>query len=155
MSSSSSDGRRSRVGRSIAWFLGLFAVYVVLGYALLALPWVERGFVEPWTRLNVRAAAAFAGPFIEGVRAIDTQLIAIGAVPLEARSAWGRKLARGELVASVEIMPPRSWDASAVIEPARKLKVAGVDAISIVESPRARSRMGARNGHARRSGRLS
>ncbi len=65
------------------------------------------------------------------------------AVPLEARSAWGRKLARGLTVASVEIIPPHSWDAKAVIEPARRLKVAGVDAVSIVDSPRSRSRMGA------------
>ena len=64
-------------------------------------------------------------------------------VPLEQRSAWGRKLARGEQVASVEIIPPHSWDASAVTSPARELKVSGVDAVSIVESPRSRSRMGA------------
>lgn len=64
-------------------------------------------------------------------------------VPLETRSAWGRKLARGEMVASVEILPPHNWDAREVTEPARKLKVAGVDAVSIVESPRSRSRMGA------------
>jgi homocysteine S-methyltransferase len=64
-------------------------------------------------------------------------------VDLDMRSAWGRKLARGEQVASVELLPPHSWDARLVTEPARKLKVAGVDAVSIVESPRARSRMGA------------
>lgn len=64
-------------------------------------------------------------------------------VPLDARSAWGRKLARGEPVASVEIVPPHSWDALEVTEPARKLKVAGVDAVAIVESPRSRSRMSA------------
>ncbi len=69
--------------------------------------------------------------------------VAEAAVPLESRSAWGRKLARGEPVASVEIVPPHGWDASEVVGPARKLKVAGVDAVSIVESPRARSRMGA------------
>jgi len=73
---------------------------------------------------------------VEGVEPVDP-------VHLEARSAWGRKLARGETVASVELLPPHSWDARLVTEPARKLKVAGVDAVSIVESPRARSRMGA------------
>ncbi len=64
-------------------------------------------------------------------------------VPLETRSAWGRKLARAESVASVEILPPHGWNAREVVEPARKLKVAGVDAVTIVESPRSRSRMGA------------
>ena len=64
-------------------------------------------------------------------------------VPLERRSAWGRKLARGESVASVEILPPHGWDRSQLVEPARELKVAGVDAVNIVDTPRARSRMSA------------
>lgn len=65
-----------------------------------------------------------------------------GTVPLERRSAWGRKLARGECVASVEILPPHGWDRAHVVAPARQLKVAGVDAVNIVDSPRAQSRMG-------------
>ncbi len=64
-------------------------------------------------------------------------------VPLERRSAWGRKLARGESVASVEIVPPHGWDRSKILAPARLLKVAGVDAVNVVESAGARSRMGA------------
>jgi len=64
-------------------------------------------------------------------------------LPLERRSAWGRKLARGETVASVEILPPHGWDRSRILVPARQLKVAGVDAVNIVDSPRAQSRMGA------------
>ena len=64
-------------------------------------------------------------------------------VHLDRRSAWGRKIARGETVASVEILPPHGWDRSQIVAPARLLKVAGVDAINIVDSPRAQSRMGA------------
>ena len=64
-------------------------------------------------------------------------------VLLERRSALGRKLARGETVATVEILPPHGWDRSRIIEPARLLKVAGVDAVNIIDSPRAQSRMGA------------
>lgn len=63
-------------------------------------------------------------------------------VPLEGRSALGRKLARGESVASVELLPPHGWDRTRIVDPARRLKVAGVDAVSIVDSPRAQSRMG-------------
>lgn len=74
---------------------------------------------------------------------VTTAAAVVDAVPLDQRSAWGRKLARGEVVASVEILPPHSWDAREVVDPARKLKVAGVDAVSIVESPRSRSRMSA------------
>lgn len=64
-------------------------------------------------------------------------------VPLDRRSALGRKLARGERIATVEILPPAGWDRSAVVEPARELKVAGVDAVNVIESSQSRSRMGA------------
>jgi homocysteine S-methyltransferase len=64
-------------------------------------------------------------------------------VALAARSAWGRKLSRGEPVVSVEILPPRGWDRSALVEPARSLRVAGVDALGLVDNPRSVSRMGA------------
>ncbi|MFQ5535852.1 MAG: bifunctional homocysteine S-methyltransferase/methylenetetrahydrofolate reductase [Gemmatimonadota bacterium] len=67
----------------------------------------------------------------------------IAARPLEGRSALGRKLARGQPVATVEILPPHGWDRRRLLEPARKLKVAGVDAVNIVESGRGRSRMAA------------
>jgi methionine synthase / methylenetetrahydrofolate reductase (NADH) len=64
-------------------------------------------------------------------------------VPLDARSAWGRKLSRGETVVSVEVLPPHGWDRAEIIEPARSLKVAGVDALAVVDNARALSRMGA------------
>jgi homocysteine S-methyltransferase len=64
-------------------------------------------------------------------------------VPVAERSAWGAKLAAGREVVSVEILPPHSWDASEVVEPARKLKAAGVDAVSLVDAARSRIRMGA------------
>ena len=56
-------------------------------------------------------------------------------VALDRRSAWGRKLSRGETVASVEVLPPHGWDRSRIVGPARELKVAGVDAVNIVDSP--------------------
>ena len=64
-------------------------------------------------------------------------------VPLEACSAWGRKLSRGEPVVSVEVLPPRGWERNAIVEPAHELKDAGVDSLAIVDGPRSRSRMGA------------
>ncbi len=63
-------------------------------------------------------------------------------VPLPERSHWGRKIARGEFVTSVELVPPRGWLPDELIEQARKLKVAGVDAVNILDSPRAQTRMG-------------
>ncbi|HEX7337916.1 MAG TPA: bifunctional homocysteine S-methyltransferase/methylenetetrahydrofolate reductase [Gemmatimonadales bacterium] len=63
-------------------------------------------------------------------------------VPLAQRSSLGRKLALGELVTSVEILPPKGWDAAEMIAQCRTLKQAGVDAVNVLDSARAQSRMG-------------
>src|SRR5229473_1366107 len=63
-------------------------------------------------------------------------------VPLAERSRWGAKLARGELVTSVEIVPPKGVDATPMLEQCRALKAAGVDAVNVPDGPRAQSRMG-------------
>ncbi|HEY0972327.1 MAG TPA: bifunctional homocysteine S-methyltransferase/methylenetetrahydrofolate reductase [Gemmatimonadales bacterium] len=63
--------------------------------------------------------------------------------PLSERSNWGRKLAAGEFVSSVEIVPPRGVDASRLLEDAARLRDAGVDAVNVPDGPRAQSRMGA------------
>jgi homocysteine S-methyltransferase len=64
-------------------------------------------------------------------------------IPLADRSRWGGKLARGEFVTSVEIVPPRGVDASRMLGGVRALKAAGVDAVNVPDGPRAQSRMGA------------
>ncbi len=64
------------------------------------------------------------------------------APPMEERSNWGAKLARGELVTSVEIVPPKGADATPMLEQCRTLKAAGVDAVNVPDGPRAQSRMG-------------
>jgi methionine synthase I (cobalamin-dependent)/5,10-methylenetetrahydrofolate reductase len=63
-------------------------------------------------------------------------------VPLSARSRWGRKLAAGELVVSVELVPPRGWHAGEMLDHCRTLKEAGIDAVHVLDGPRAQSRMG-------------
>ena len=64
-------------------------------------------------------------------------------VAVEDRSRWGRKLVRGEFVTSVELVPPRGWDASGLVRDARLLHAAGVDAVNVPDSPLAQGRMGA------------
>jgi len=64
-------------------------------------------------------------------------------VPLVERSQWAAKLARGEFVTSVEIVPPRGVDASAMLRDVGALKRAGVDAVNVPDGPRAQSRMSA------------
>ncbi len=65
----------------------------------------------------------------------------VEAVPLEKKSAFAAKLARGEFVVSVEITPPRGCDASAVIESSKLLKQNGIDAVNIPDGPRASARL--------------
>ncbi|HXC24505.1 MAG TPA: bifunctional homocysteine S-methyltransferase/methylenetetrahydrofolate reductase, partial [Gemmatimonadaceae bacterium] len=64
-------------------------------------------------------------------------------VPFAERSKFAAKLARGEFVTSVEIVPPRGVDASKMLRDAVALRDAGVDAINVPDGPRAQSRMGA------------
>ncbi|HEY2805148.1 MAG TPA: bifunctional homocysteine S-methyltransferase/methylenetetrahydrofolate reductase [Gemmatimonadales bacterium] len=64
-------------------------------------------------------------------------------VPLAKRSNWGRKLAAGEFLTTVEIVPPRGTDATAMLASVRALKAAGVDGVNVPDGPRAQSRMGA------------
>jgi homocysteine S-methyltransferase len=61
--------------------------------------------------------------------------------PLAQRSGLGRKLAAGEFVTLVEIVPPKGLDFRKEVEGAKFLKSAGIDAINIPDSPRASARM--------------
>ena len=63
-------------------------------------------------------------------------------VPLAEKSLWGKKLAAGEKVVSVEVTPPRGGcSLDSIIEKAILCKENGVDAINIPDGPRASSRI--------------
>jgi homocysteine S-methyltransferase len=61
--------------------------------------------------------------------------------PMAQRSNLGKKLATGEFVTLVEIVPPKGIDFRKEVEGAKFLKAAGIDAINIPDSPRASARM--------------
>jgi 5,10-methylenetetrahydrofolate reductase len=63
------------------------------------------------------------------------------ALPMEAKSRFGGKLARGEQVTSIEILPPRSCDLSPMLEKVKICYHAGIDAINIPDGPRASARI--------------
>jgi methionine synthase I (cobalamin-dependent)/5,10-methylenetetrahydrofolate reductase len=63
-------------------------------------------------------------------------------VPLAARSHWGHKLAAGEFLRSVEVVPPHGWNPEPMLRQCLALREAGVDAVNLVDGPRAQSRMG-------------
>ena len=64
-------------------------------------------------------------------------------VALAERSHFAAKIAKGEMVTSVEIVPPRGVDASKMLSDVAALKREGVDAVNVPDGPRAQSRMGA------------
>jgi homocysteine S-methyltransferase len=63
------------------------------------------------------------------------------AQPLEQRSLLGAKLARGEFITMVEVVPPKGTDIQKELDGSRFLKSVGVDAVNIPDSPRASARM--------------
>ena len=73
--------------------------------------------------------------------AVDAETPLQEAVPLEKRSKFAAKLAKGEFITSVEITPPRGFDLTSTIEKSIKCREAGVDAINIPDGPRASSRI--------------
>jgi homocysteine S-methyltransferase len=64
-------------------------------------------------------------------------------IPAEERSRWAAKIARGEFVTSVEVLPPKGCDAEKTLDSIRLLKAAGVDGVNIPDGPRAQTRMSA------------
>ena len=64
-------------------------------------------------------------------------------VPAEERSNWARKIARGEFVTTVEVLPPKGCNPWKTLDAIRLLKDAGVDGVNIPDGPRAQTRMGA------------
>ncbi|OYT71016.1 MAG: bifunctional homocysteine S-methyltransferase/methylenetetrahydrofolate reductase [Chloracidobacterium sp. CP2_5A] len=73
----------------------------------------------------------------------EDKLPDVRVTPPEEKSRFARKVARGEFVTSVEIVPPRGCDPTKMLEGVRLLKEAGVDAVNVPDGPRAQSRMGA------------
>jgi homocysteine S-methyltransferase len=63
--------------------------------------------------------------------------------PMESRSNWGRKIAAGEFVTTIEITPPKGPNPDAMIASVRAIKEAGVDGVNVPDGPRAQNRMGA------------
>jgi homocysteine S-methyltransferase len=62
-------------------------------------------------------------------------------VPTEKKSRLAAKLCAGEKVTSVELVPPKSSDMSAMLARARQCAAAGIDAINIPDGPRASARV--------------
>ncbi len=122
-------------------------------------------YMASYARRMVEAGARFVGgccgttpehiraiaSFVQSVSPRHTTLISAGVapaagvepVPLAERSRLGAKLAAGEFITTVEIVPPKGVDPAPMLDQCRQLKAAGVDAVNVPDGPRAQSRMGA------------
>ena len=67
--------------------------------------------------------------------------VAPASIPLAKRSRLGAKLAAGEFVTMVEIVPPKGIDIRREVEGAKFVKSVGVDGVNIPDSPRDSARM--------------
>jgi len=76
-----------------------------------------------------------AGSAVEEAAPVPTK-------PLAERSEWGRRIAHGELVTTVEIVPPKGITPAKMLAGVRLLKAAGVNAVNVPDGPRAQMRMG-------------
>lgn len=86
----------------------------------------------------LRASEARVSSFPVQKAAADLQ---VTAKPLAERSLLGRKIAQGEFVSMIEVVPPKGTSVKKEIEAAKYLKSVGVDVINIPDSPRASARM--------------
>lgn len=88
----------------------------------------------------MRVGGARANSFHVAAPAPETKVVPTQ--PIAERSRLGARLANGEFVTMIEIVPPRGIDVQKEIEGARFLKSVGVDAVNVPDSPRASARMG-------------
>ena len=66
---------------------------------------------------------------------------AVQPVPLAEKSRLARKIAEGRKIACVELLPPRGWGLSRLLELTREMEEAGFDAVNIPDGPRATARL--------------
>jgi homocysteine S-methyltransferase len=79
----------------------------------------------------------------DGTRAAVAPAVAAPPVPREQKSRMANALARGGFVTSVELAPPRGFQAEALVDQARRLKIRGVDLVNVPDTPNASARMSA------------
>lgn len=96
-------------------------------------------------QIKLAVSTASAGrrstPAKVGVVSVGTPTVE--PVPRATRSRLASALNRGKFVCLVELTPPKGHEFGALIDDARALKIRGVDAINIPDSPMAAARMSA------------
>ena len=92
---------------------------------------------------NAVRALAPAAPHKDRTAAPPPAAARVPVVAREEKSRMANGLARGAFTVSVELLPPRGFDARGLVEHARQLRIHGVDLVNIPDGPRASARMSA------------
>jgi homocysteine S-methyltransferase len=79
----------------------------------------------------------------EGARPAAPVAVASPPVPRPEKSRMANTLSRGGFIVSVELTPPRGFQADGLVEQAKRLKRHGVDLVNVPDSPHASARMSA------------
>jgi homocysteine S-methyltransferase len=109
---------------------------------------------EPANGVRPRAAHAFAlrgaapsgstpGPSGSATAAVERLPVDVPPVAREDKSRLANAMARGTFVVAVELLPPRGYQTESIVERARRLKIGGVDLVSIPDGQRAGARISA------------
>ncbi len=94
-------------------------------------------------RSEVRSLQPVARRLTATVETPEAARKALPKVPVPAKSLLGSKLAAGQFVSFVEILPPRGVDPAKEVEGAQMCKDAGIDCINVPDGPRASARLSA------------
>jgi homocysteine S-methyltransferase len=100
---------------------------------------------------QICSAARRAAPAVaRAAGRIDTRAVSVKErpnaqppVPREQKSRFAAKLARGEFVIGIDLLPPRGLACAEVIDAARSLAAHDVDVVTILDAPRSGARMSA------------
>jgi len=75
------------------------------------------------------------------IRSLEPERVEVDVIPQAEKSRFSRRIAAGEKVTSVELLPPRTFVLEGLLEKARHCHEHGVDAINIPDGPRASARV--------------
>jgi methionine synthase / methylenetetrahydrofolate reductase(NADPH) len=98
------------------------------------------------TPAHIRVAAR-AVKSLSGVRqhvrvqVYQPDQVSVTVTPPERKSKLAERMLSGQRVTSVELLPPKACDVTALVEKARQCRAHGVDAINIPDGPRASARV--------------
>ena len=95
---------------------------------------------------QIKAAVRALAPAVlprERVAAPAPSEAPIQVVARPEKSRMANNLSRGMFTVSVELLPPRGFDADGLVDHARQLRIHGVDLVNIPDGPRASARMSA------------